>query len=278
MRQPKYWLAGTLVACCLAISANAQYVTQVVNSIVATTCTNQFIRSLAVTGAGTCASVAIGSDVSGLGTGVATFLATPSSANLATAVTGETGSGALVFGTAPSMSDPTITGSFTATGLVANAALANMANSTLKCRTTAGTGVPENCTAGEAAAIIGAVGGTLKSKLLTITRDLTVASGSVAYTGMGFQPTSCVANGMVTTSATQYITHFAMSDSARTSSSTAFFAGTIITTNFLVLADVTAANFQVANIASYDSDGFTLTWVKTASPTGTATIQVMCHR
>jgi hypothetical protein len=35
------------------------------------------------------------------GTGVATWLATPSSANLAAAVTGETGSGALVFGTSP---------------------------------------------------------------------------------------------------------------------------------------------------------------------------------
>ena len=40
--------------------------------------------------------VAIG-NVSGLATGVATFLATPSSANLATAVTDETGSGKLVF-------------------------------------------------------------------------------------------------------------------------------------------------------------------------------------
>jgi hypothetical protein len=39
--------------------------------------------------------------LSGLGTGVEDFLATPSSANLAAAVTGETGSGALVFGTAP---------------------------------------------------------------------------------------------------------------------------------------------------------------------------------
>jgi hypothetical protein len=37
----------------------------------------------------------------GLGTGVGAWLATPSSANLATAVTGETGSGALVFGTSP---------------------------------------------------------------------------------------------------------------------------------------------------------------------------------
>lgn len=43
----------------------------------------------------------ISTGVSGLGSGVATFLATPSSTNLATAVTGETGTGALVFGTSP---------------------------------------------------------------------------------------------------------------------------------------------------------------------------------
>lgn len=45
----------------------------------------------------------ISTGVSGLGAGVAAFLATPSSANLATAVTDETGSGALVFGTSPSI-------------------------------------------------------------------------------------------------------------------------------------------------------------------------------
>ena len=44
----------------------------------------------------------ISTGVSGLGTGVATFLATPTSANLKTAVaTTNTGSGALVFGTSP---------------------------------------------------------------------------------------------------------------------------------------------------------------------------------
>ncbi len=48
--------------------------------------------------------------ISGLGTGVATFLATPSSSNLASAVTDETGSGALVFGTSPSIASPTVTG------------------------------------------------------------------------------------------------------------------------------------------------------------------------
>ena len=51
----------------------------------------------------------IGTGVSGLGTGVATFLATPSSANLASAVTGETGTGALVFANTPTLNGATIT-------------------------------------------------------------------------------------------------------------------------------------------------------------------------
>ena len=45
---------------------------------------------------------------SSLGTNVATFLATPSSANLANAVTDETGSGLLVFGTGPSLINPSL--------------------------------------------------------------------------------------------------------------------------------------------------------------------------
>ena len=52
----------------------------------------------------------VATGISGLGTGVATFLATPSSANLATAVTNETGSGLLVFGTSPSLTTPAIAG------------------------------------------------------------------------------------------------------------------------------------------------------------------------
>jgi hypothetical protein len=48
-----------------------------------------------------CVNLPIISGVSGLGAGVATFLATPSSANLASAVTDETGTGSLVFGTTP---------------------------------------------------------------------------------------------------------------------------------------------------------------------------------
>jgi hypothetical protein len=50
----------------------------------------------------------VASGISGLGTGVATWLATPSSANLAAAVTDETGSGALVFATSPTLVTPTL--------------------------------------------------------------------------------------------------------------------------------------------------------------------------
>ena len=47
-----------------------------------------------------------GTGITSLGAGVATFLGTPSSANLASAVTDETGSGALVFATSPTLVTP----------------------------------------------------------------------------------------------------------------------------------------------------------------------------
>ena len=50
----------------------------------------------------------VATGISGLGTGVATFLATPSSANLASAVTDETGTGALVFATSPTLTTPNL--------------------------------------------------------------------------------------------------------------------------------------------------------------------------
>jgi hypothetical protein len=55
-----------------------------------------------------CTGLPVGTGVSGLGTGVATFLATPSAANLASAVTDETGSGNLVFATSPTLVTPVL--------------------------------------------------------------------------------------------------------------------------------------------------------------------------
>ncbi len=56
-----------------------------------------------------CTGLPVASGISGLGANVATFLATPSSANLIAAVTNETGTGALVFGTSPTLATPTLT-------------------------------------------------------------------------------------------------------------------------------------------------------------------------
>ena len=64
-----------------------------------------------------CTGLPVATGVSGLGTGVATFLATPSSANLRTALTDETGTGSAVFATTPTLVTPVI-GAATGTSLV----------------------------------------------------------------------------------------------------------------------------------------------------------------
>lgn len=53
-----------------------------------------------------CNGLPISTGVSGLAAGIAAFLATPTSANLAAAVTNETGTGLLVFGTSPTLITP----------------------------------------------------------------------------------------------------------------------------------------------------------------------------
>ena len=55
-----------------------------------------------------CTGLPISTGVSGLGTGAATFLTTPSSANLAALLTDETGTGAAVFATSPTLVSPVL--------------------------------------------------------------------------------------------------------------------------------------------------------------------------
>ena len=64
-----------------------------------------------------CTGLPVSTGISGLGTNVAAFLATPTSANLAAALTDETGTGAAVFGTSPTIKTPTV--SRDSVGLVA---------------------------------------------------------------------------------------------------------------------------------------------------------------
>lgn len=66
---------------------------------------HQWISSISTLGVPTLSQPGV-SDISGFGAGVATFLGTPSSANLITALTDETGTGALVFATSPTFITP----------------------------------------------------------------------------------------------------------------------------------------------------------------------------
>jgi hypothetical protein len=75
-----------------------------------------------------------GTGITSFGAGVANWLGTPSSANLASAVTDETGSGALVFGTAPALSNPTVT-SYTETVYALSGTAIDPANGTIQTKT-----------------------------------------------------------------------------------------------------------------------------------------------
>jgi hypothetical protein len=85
-----------------------------------------------------CTGLPVSTGVSGLGTNVATLLATPSSSNLAAAITDETGSGSLVFGTSPTVNNPTITNyveSVVAIGTVTSSNTIALTNGTVQTAT-----------------------------------------------------------------------------------------------------------------------------------------------
>jgi hypothetical protein len=64
-----------------------------------------------------CTGLPVATGISNLGAGIATFLATPTSANLDAAVTDDTGTGVLVFSNTPTLTTPVI-GAATGTSLV----------------------------------------------------------------------------------------------------------------------------------------------------------------
>lgn len=141
---------------------------------------------------------AVGS-ITGLGTGVATWLATPSSANLAAAVTDETGSGSLVFATSPTLVTPILgtpqsgnfsTGTFTwptfNQNTSGNAATATSATTATNLAGGAAGSLPYQSAAGTTAMLgIGTTGQVLRvaAGLPSWGADYTGTVTSVSFTG-----------------------------------------------------------------------------------------------
>jgi len=121
-----------------------------------------------------------GTGITSLGTGVATFLGTPSSANLASAVTDETGSGSLVFGTSPTVNNPTVTNyveTVVAIGTVTTTNTISLTNGTVQTATlTASTA----CTFTMPTATAG------KSFILLLKQAAATGNGTATFTGVKF--------------------------------------------------------------------------------------------
>jgi len=111
-------------------------------------------------------------------------------------------------------------------------------------------------------------------------RDRTLASGDVSYTGVGFQPTSIIIFGGVDGTS---VASWGMADVNKNNFCISLNASAKIdvsgfTYSLLVMLIDAIGTYQQAILKSYDPDGFTLTWTKGGSPTGTAYLTAICFR
>lgn len=114
-------------------------------------------------------------------------------------------------------------------------------------------------------------------KVGTLTRDLSLASGNVAYTGVGFTPkailffTAMPATDWAAWGFSDGTSHVSVDREADAK----FYANT---PNFAFTIGSSAGNYQKAIINSFDADGFTLAWTKVNSPTGTGNVMYLAFR
>ena len=109
-------------------------------------------------------------------------------------------------------------------------------------------------------------------KVGTFTRDLSAASGTVSYTGVGFTPRAVVFIAGFAAGGEPWSVGFDDGDTvvAIYRSGGGFPNGFVSTVRSISYLNGTDA--QAGNIDSFGSDGFDIDWVKTNSPTGTFTV------
>lgn len=112
----------------------------------------------------------------------------------------------------------------------------------------------------------------ITTKAKQYTRAMTAASGDVAYTGVGFQP-----KGLIILAISGLKLSWGIGDSSLTEYSTML---TISPTsegggNSTIVHIKTGSDWQWAQLKSMDADGFTLTWNKGGTPSGTMIMQVL---
>jgi hypothetical protein len=106
---------------------------------------------------------------------------------------------------------------------------------------------------------------------------MTLATGGVAYTGVGFRPTACLFFGVYEAGSSLSIGS-AASGATTTGSISETATSLMLASNssMRMYTDAAFNNGQLASVSSYDADGFTISWTKTGAPTGTMTFKALC--
>ena len=183
----------------------------------------------------------IATGVSGLGTGVATFLATPNSANLLAATTDETGTGALVFANTPTLVSPII-GAATGTSLSLSSTLNATGATTLGSTLSAGASTLASATITGSETVggtLGVTGATTLGSTLNVTGASTLTGnttvgGTLGVTGATTLSSTSAHGGAATFSSTINVT------GASTLTGNTTVGGTLGVTGATTLTSVTA--------------------------------------
>lgn len=116
-----------------------------------------------------------------------------------------------------------------------------------------------------------------RTKVGSFSKNMADASTSTGYTGVGFKPKAIIFLAVVDGS-TKY--SFGYSDGTSNFGYGGYGDSTILASNGASAITIrnSAGNSTGGVVASFDADGFTITYTKSGSPTGTADIYYMAFR